>query len=134
MSRNYAFSRRVLDPETGDLDALIVAAARELDCERIPTTAERLAERLGIPLYMVRNRPITAQLSPTTRARIYHALVTLANQHGRPPSVREIAAAAGISSTGRMSYHLDLLVALGLLRHLGGARGYVPVRREARHE
>jgi SOS-response transcriptional repressor LexA len=71
-----------------------------------------------------------AALRPTTRARIYCALVNLADQHGRPPTIREIATAAGLSSTGRMSYHLDRLVELGLLQNLGGARCYVAVRRE----
>jgi DNA-binding IscR family transcriptional regulator len=65
----------------------------------------------------------------TTRARIYYALIDLAAQHGRPPTIREIAEQAGLSSTGHLTYHMKMLVALGLARHLGGARGYVPVRR-----
>lgn len=70
-----------------------------------------------------------AASTPTTRSRVYHALVSLAASTGRPPTVREIGVACGITSTGNTSYHLAMLVELGLARNLGGARGYVAAGR-----
>jgi SOS-response transcriptional repressor LexA len=60
-----------------------------------------------------------------TRTRVLAALEQLSARHGRPPTVREIARALGYHSTAGIHYHLDMLVQLGLVQHMGGARGYV---------
>lgn len=54
--------------------------------------------------------------------------------HGYPPTVREVARHAGISSTSVVNYHTRKLAAAGLIvRHFGVSRGIdlvdtVPVR------
>ena len=45
------------------------------------------------------------------------------DENERPPSVREIGAAVGLSSTAAVTYRLDQLVKQGLLRH-APFRGY----------
>jgi repressor LexA len=47
---------------------------------------------------------------------------------GRSPSYREMRAATGLHSLGHVKYHVDALVAEGLLRRLPGSRGLLPVR------
>jgi hypothetical protein len=60
-----------------------------------------------------------------TRTRVLAALEQLSARHGRPPTVRELSLALGHHSAGGIRYHLDMLVQLGLVQHMGGARGYV---------
>jgi repressor LexA len=47
---------------------------------------------------------------------------------GRSPSYREIRVATGLRALSHVKYHLDELVAQGLLRRLPGSRGLLPVR------
>jgi repressor LexA len=47
---------------------------------------------------------------------------------GRSPSYREMRATAGLASLSHVKYHVDALVAEGLLRRLPGSRGLLPVR------
>lgn len=60
------------------------------------------------------------------RKSIADAIASLTLAHGRPPTVRELVAATGSSSTGHISYHLHVLVEQGVLtmQH-GKARTYV---------
>ena len=44
-----------------------------------------------------------------TRDRIYAAIRSFTLREGMPPTVRELMAEAGITSTGHMDYHLRIL-------------------------
>ena len=54
--------------------------------------------------------------------RIYEYIASCIQQQGYPPSVREIGAAVGLSSTASVSYHLNQLKTKGLLLS-PGAKG-----------
>jgi repressor LexA len=47
---------------------------------------------------------------------------------GRSPTYREIRATTGLRALSHVKYHVDELVAEGLLRRLPGSRGLLPVR------
>lgn len=50
-----------------------------------------------------------------TQSRVLTAVETLTQQHGYPPSVREIGDAVGLSSTSSVSHVLHKLEAMGRL-------------------
>lgn len=63
-----------------------------------------------------------------TRLRILDQIGALTEQHGRPPTVREIVSAVGARSTGHVSYHLTILEDEGKVRHAAGtSRGFTLV-------
>lgn len=63
-----------------------------------------------------------ADLRPRTRS-IFEAVCAGIRDRGYPPSVREIAAAVGLSSSSTVKHHLDNLVSQGfLLRAAGRSR------------
>jgi repressor LexA len=49
-------------------------------------------------------------------------------RHRRSVTVREVGALVGLSSTGNVAYHVDLLVDQERLRRLPGSRGLLPAR------
>ena len=52
----------------------------------------------------------------TSRARIVlDAITAHTDEHGLPPTLRELIAACNVSSTSVMVYHLDRLSAAGLI-------------------
>jgi repressor LexA len=62
------------------------------------------------------------------RLRILRTVEDSWSTDGRSPSYREIRAATGLRSLGHVKYHIDALIAQGLLRRLPGSRGLLPVR------
>lgn len=48
---------------------------------------------------------------------LYKFIVQYIEDNGRPPTLREMAAAIGTSSTGVATYHRDKLIRAGLLEH-----------------
>lgn len=54
-------------------------------------------------------------------------MLAFQNEHGYPPSLKEICKGTGFKSTSHIYHRLQILVADGLLRHEGGrkARAYV---------
>lgn len=60
-----------------------------------------------------------ADLRPRPRA-IFEAVCTGIRVHGYPPSVREIAAEVGLSSSSTVKHHLDSLVSQGFLVRADG--------------
>lgn len=48
--RSPRHAKRVLDPETSDIDALALAAADELRDKREPICPESIASALGVPV------------------------------------------------------------------------------------
>lgn len=66
-------------------------------------------------------------LLPVRQQSILACITESLADHGRPPSIREIGAATGISSTSVVEYHVGQLVEKGLLRREPmQARGLVP--------
>ena len=66
---------------------------------------------------------------PTTlQRRILGYIAECVEDRGLPPTLREIGAKCGISSTGSVSYHLRLLESQGLLkRHERSSRSSLPL-------
>jgi repressor LexA len=62
------------------------------------------------------------------RLRILRTIEDGWRTDGRSPSYREIRAATGWHALSHVKYHVDELVAEGLLRRLPGSRGLLPVR------
>jgi repressor LexA len=62
------------------------------------------------------------------RRRILRTVEDGCRTTGRSPSYREICATVGLHSLAHVKYHVDELVAEGLLRRLAGSRGLLPVR------
>ena len=57
-------------------------------------------------------------------ARVYAAIEQYLDEHGYPPTVRELSVLCGITSTSVVSYHLWRLVAAGAIeRDPGVSRG-----------
>ena len=54
--------------------------------------------------------------------QIYNYILQFTNEHGYPPSVREIGAAVGLRSTASVSYHIQQLQEKGMLMS-PGAKG-----------
>ena len=63
----------------------------------------------------------------SARQRILEAIDTLTAQYGTPPTIREVMEAAGLTSTGHVSYHIDRLRRDGRLDSgfAGRSRGLV---------
>jgi len=61
------------------------------------------------------------------RRRILEAIDMLSAQYGTPPTIREVMEAAGLTSTGHVSYHIDRLRRDGRLDSgfAGRSRGLV---------
>lgn len=55
-------------------------------------------------------------MTTTRQADVLTFIVDYADQHGYPPSIREIGEAVGLTSTSSVHYQLGALVRLGLLR------------------
>lgn len=64
----------------------------------------------------------------TTRLRIVRAVEAYWQLHRRSVTVREVGVLVGLSSTGNVAYHVDLLVEQERLRRLPGGRGILPAR------
>jgi len=62
------------------------------------------------------------------RLRILCAIEASWRADGRSPSYREIRATTGLRALSHAKYHVDELVAEGLLRRLPGSRGLLPVQ------
>lgn len=61
------------------------------------------------------------------QARVMRAIRESIRARGYPPSLQEIGAAAGLTSTSSVSHHLEVLRSRGLLRNAANrARSYVP--------
>src|SRR5262245_60400739 len=67
-------------------------------------------------------------LGEDARLRILRAIEAGWRTDGRSPSYREIRATTGLRALSHVKYHVDALVAEGLLRRLPGSRGLLPVR------
>jgi repressor LexA len=67
-------------------------------------------------------------LGEDVRVRILHTVEEGWRTDGRSPSYREIRATTGLRALSHVKYHVDALVAEGLLRRLPGSRGLLPVR------
>jgi hypothetical protein len=60
-------------------------------------------------------------MNSETREKIYDFIIVFKRQHdGISPTLREIAANTGISSTAVVSYHIDKLIIEGRLEKYGG--------------
>ncbi|WP_346771598.1 hypothetical protein [Actinacidiphila oryziradicis] len=60
-----------------------------------------------------------------TQERIWRAIRELTDAAGYPPSIREIAVAAGLSSPSSVAYHLRTMEQHGIVTHAPGrARSY----------
>ena len=67
--------------------------------------------------------------SDEVRAAILHAIEEYWREHGRPPTIREIGSAVGITSSGHVAHHVAMLERQGLLtREPGRSRGLLPTR------
>lgn len=79
---------------------------------------------------MPSNEPIDAP--PTARQRqIHEFMCTYQDEHGAPPTLREIAEHIGATSTNTATDHIRSLARRGMVRRAPGrarARGWVPVR------
>lgn len=59
-----------------------------------------------------------------TKSRIFKAIQQFVDDHGYPPSIREIARKIGLKSTKAVKVHLDTLAHQGLIEKIAGqARG-----------
>jgi repressor LexA len=63
-----------------------------------------------------------------TRLRIERAVEAYWQRQRRSVTVRELGALVGLSSTGNVAYHVELLVEQERLRRLPGSRGLLPAR------
>lgn len=54
------------------------------------------------------------RMTPSAR-RVLEAIWRLAEEHGRPPSIREVAVDVGLTSTSTVHHHLCTLSRLGLI-------------------
>ena len=64
------------------------------------------------------------------RITIQRAIEEYHHEHGRPPTIREIATAVGKGSTGHVAHHVKILVEQGVLtREAGKSRGLMLTRR-----
>jgi len=69
------------------------------------------------------------EASGELRRRIYRIVVDSIQMNGKPPTIREIGEALGISSTGHVDYHLKALIDEGLLtRTPRQSRGIKPTQ------
>jgi repressor LexA len=59
---------------------------------------------------------VTAKRLTDPRGQILAAIRSSMRTRGYPPTMRELATAAGFSSTGTVSYHLRAMAADGLIR------------------
>jgi hypothetical protein len=71
--------------------------------------------------------PRTGPIDAVHCAHILATIRRLSRLHGRPPTYREVLAAAGLNSHRRLSAGLDALVAAGRLRRLPGSRNLIVV-------
>ena len=62
-----------------------------------------------------------SQLTPKQQ-QIYDYILTFADEHGYPPSVREIAEAVDLKSPSTVHFHLKGLRAAGLISQAEGKR------------
>ena len=67
-------------------------------------------------------------LGDDVRRRILRTVEDGWSTDGRSPSYREIRAATGMRALSHVKYHVDALVAEGLLRRQPGSRGLLPAR------
>lgn len=63
----------------------------------------------------------------TTREKVYMAVMAHWRKEFRPPTLREICDATGITSTSVVNFHLKILDEMQVIVLYGGARGAVPV-------
>ena len=68
---------------------------------------------------------------PTERQREIHAFMcAYQDEHGAPPTLREIAKHIGASSANAATDHVRSLERRGMVRHRPGqTRGWIPIRR-----
>ncbi len=60
-------------------------------------------------------KPYPAQSLTVRQREFLHAVALLTVENGYPPSLREVAAQVGMTSSGHASYHRDQLAKRGLL-------------------
>ncbi|MGW7068849.1 transcriptional repressor LexA [Streptomyces sp. NPDC054855] len=71
--------------------------------------------------------PRSAGRLPVRQERVLQAIRESIRTRGYPPSMQEIGAAVGLTSTSSVAYHLDVLCKQGWLRTVPNkARAYVP--------
>lgn len=56
-----------------------------------------------------------AKHGASIRSQIYGFIIRYLKQHGYPPSVREIGAGVGLSSTSSVHHHLKAMIDTGML-------------------
>jgi repressor LexA len=81
-----------------------------------------MAKQTSLPSTTKQRKP-RRQAGNDLRARIYDAVEAYWFMHGRPPTIREIGAAAGGAAPSLVDYHVDALVLQGRLRKKPGVRG-----------
>ena len=87
-----------------------------------------LPEQARLPERVARGRS-PQRRSDDVRATILHAIEEYWRHHGRPPTIREIGAAVGITSSGHVAHHVAMLERQGLItREPGRSRGLLPAR------
>jgi repressor LexA len=64
-----------------------------------------------------------------TRRKILRAIVVSVEDRGFPPSVRELCAETGLSSTSTVKHHLDWLVAEGYISRWANRSRSIRVRK-----
>ena len=62
------------------------------------------------------------------RERILQAIEDYWQEHGRPPTIREICAQVHVESTSHVAYHVSILKRQGRVSHEPGSRGLKPTR------
>jgi repressor LexA len=81
-----------------------------------------MAKQLSLPSATRQGKP-RRQAEKDLRTRIYDAVEAYWLMQGRPPTIREIGAAAGGAAPGLVAYHINVLVLQGRLRKKPGVRG-----------
>ena len=74
--------------------------------------------------------PRSVEIPPGQR-RVLQAIRVYVAKHGRSPSMRDIAAALGLSATGNISRHLRALAARGVLTIAPGVHRGIVLAKEA---
>lgn len=91
---------------------------------RNPSTVFRVLRRLGVQF-----RKSAGEGLHPSQVKILDFVESYRNEHGFPPSVRELVAATGLRSTSSVAHHVDHLISIGRLRRTPGvARGLVVVQ------
>jgi repressor LexA len=74
------------------------------------------------------------QLTPKQQ-KIYDYILEFSEQHGYPPSVREIAQAVGLKSPSTVHFHMKALEEAGVItKSAGKTRAITPVRTVEKHQ